>query len=79
MKIKDQTTIKKKYYYYVAVIPKNGGIAYIRGTVSTIMDDFPLLEIENYIMKDYKVPRINIIITFYKEITEKNYESYNNE
>ena len=30
-------------------------------------------------MKDYKVPRINIIITFYKEITEENYESYNNE
>lgn len=79
MKIKDQTTIKKKYYYYVAVIPKNGGIAYIRGTVSTVMDDFPLLEIENYIMKDYKVPRINVIITFYKEITEENYESYNNE
>ena len=41
MKIKDQTTIKKKYYYYVAVIPKNGGIAYTRGTVSTVMDDFP--------------------------------------
>lgn len=79
MKIKDQTTIKKKYYYYVAVIPKNGGITYIKGTVSTVMDDFPLLEIENYIMKDYKVPRINIIITFYKEITEENYESYNNE
>lgn len=79
MKIKDQTTIKKKYYYYVAVIPKNGSIAYVRGTVSTVMDDFPLLEIENYIMKDYKVPRINVIITFYKEITEENYESYNNE
>ena len=79
MKIKDQTTIKKKYYYYVAVIPKNGGIAYTRGTVSTVMDDFPLLEIENYIMKDYKVPRINVIVTFYKEITEENYESYNNE
>lgn len=76
---KDQTTIKKKYYYYVAIISKNGSIAYTKGTVSTVMNDFPLLEIENYIMKNYKVPRVNVIITFYKEITEENYESYNNE
>lgn len=71
--------MKKKYYYYVAVVTKNGSIAYARGTVSTAMDDFPLIDIENYNMKKYIVLRANVIITFYKEITEDTYKAYNNE
>lgn len=70
--------MKKKYYYYVAVVIKDG-MAYARGTVSTAMDDFPLINIENYIMKDYKVSKANVIVTFYKEITEDTYKAYNNE
>ena len=78
MIIKDQTTIKEKYYYYVALLSNGSNIIYVKGTYETTKDDFPLLEVENYILKEFKMP-INVTIAFYKEITEDNYNTYNNE
>lgn len=79
MIIKDQTTIKKKYYYYVAVLSKGRDIIHIKGTYGTTKDDFPLREVEKHILEDFVIPTDSIVITFYKEITKENYESYNNE
>lgn len=76
---KDQTTIKEKYYYYVAILSKGRDIIHIKSTYSTTKDDFPLREVENHILEDLVVPTDSIVITFYKEITKENYESYNNE
>lgn len=77
MIIKDQTTMKKKYYYYVALLTNGNNTIYVKGTYETTKDDFPLLEVENYILKEFKMS-INVTIAFYKEITEENYKSYNN-
>lgn len=71
--------MKKKYYYYVVTVVQNGGTSYIKGTTYTTKNDFPLSDIEYYIAKHYKKLLQNIVITFYKEITEENYKSYNNE
>ena len=79
MIIKDQTTIKKKYYYYVAMLSKGRDIIHIKGTYGTTKDDFPLREVEKHILEDFVIPTDSIVITFYKEITKENYESYNNE
>lgn len=79
MIIKDQITIKEKYYYYVAILSKGRDIIHIKGTYGTIKDDFPLREVEKHILKDFVIPTDSIVITFYKEITKENYESYNNE
>ncbi len=79
MIIKDQTTIKEKYYYYVAILSKGRDIIYIKGTYGTTKDDFPLREVENHILEDLVIPTDSIVITFYKEITEDNYNTYNNE
>lgn len=79
MIIKDQITIKKKYYYYVAILSKGRDIIHIKGTYGTTKDDFPLREVEKHILEDFVIPTDSIVITFYKEITKENYESYNNE
>lgn len=79
MIIKDQITIKEKYYYYVAVLSKGRDIIHIKGTYGTTKDDFPLREVEKHILEDFVIPTDSIVITFYKEITKENYESYNNE
>lgn len=79
MIIKDQTTIKKKYYYYVAMLSKGRDIIHIKGTYGTTKDNFPLREVEKHILEDFVIPTDSIVITFYKEITKENYESYNNE
>ena len=71
--------MKKKYYYYVATVVHNGSTSYIKGTTCTTKDDFPLSDIEYYIVKYHKKFIQNIVIIFYKEITESNYKSYNNE
>ena len=71
--------MKKKYYYYVATVVQSGSTSYIKGTTCTTKDDFPLSDIEYYIAKHHKNFIQNIAITFYKEITESNYKSYNNE
>lgn len=77
--IKDQTTMKKKYYYYVASLLIEGNMKYARGTYDTTKDDFPLQEVEDHLIKSFKVSRKHVMIVFYKEITKENYESYNNE
>jgi hypothetical protein len=79
MIIKDQITIKEKYYYYVAILSKGRDIIHIKGTYGTTKDDFPLREVEKHILEDFVIPTDSIVITFYKEITKENYESYNNE
>lgn len=78
MIIKDQTTMKKKYYYYVAILSRDSDIIHVKGTYSTTKDDFPICEVEKHVLKNFKMS-IRIIISFYKEITKENYESYNNE
>lgn len=70
--------MNEKYYYYVAILLRGKDMIHVKGTYSTTKDDFPLREVENYISNEFKMP-INVTITFYKEITEENYKSYNNE
>ena len=59
--------MKKKYYYYVANIVQSGSTSYIKGTTCTTKNDFPLSNIEYYIVKYYKKFIQNIVITLYKE------------
>lgn len=68
-----------KYYYYVAQVLVGKSIAYTRDAIKTKANDFPLSEIENSLSEYHNVSSNDVIITFYKEITEENYESYNNE
>ena len=68
-----------KYYYYVAIITKSDNVFYTHGIVKTVLNDFPLLETENTLSKNNSITPKDIVITFYKEITEENYKSYNNE
>ena len=70
--------MNEKYYYYVAILVRGKDVIQVNGTYSTAKDDFPLREVENYVSNEFKMP-INVTITFYKEITEENYKSYNNE
>lgn len=68
-----------KYYYYVAMITKNGNVFYTHGIVKTEFNDFPLLETENKLSEYYAIAPNDVVITFYKEITENTYKTYNNE
>ena len=68
-----------RYYYYVAQTLVGKSTAYTCGAIKTEADDFPLLEIENNLSEYHSVTPNNVIITFYKEITEDTYKSYNNE
>lgn len=68
-----------KYYYYVALITKKGKTSYTHGTVKTETNDFPLLETEIKLSEHYLIASNDVVITFYKEITEDTYKSYNNE
>ena len=65
--------------YYVATVVQSGSTSYIRGTTCTTKNDFPLSNIEYYIVKYYKKFIQNIVITLYKEIAEDNCKAYNNE
>ena len=71
--------IDMKYYYYVAIITQKGKTSYTHGTVKTETDDFPLLETENKLSEYYAIVLNDVVITFYKEITENTYKTYNNE
>ncbi len=73
------TIMKVKYYYYVVAITQGNSVIYIKGTLNTIKDDFPLRGVQDYIVEHYKKSIKNIAIIFYKEITEDNYKTYNNE
>ncbi len=71
--------MKKKYYYYVAILSKGSNMIYVKGTFNTTLNDIPLKEVEKYVIENFKIPMDDIVISFYKEITRENYESYNNE
>ena len=71
--------MKDKYYYYVAYSVKDGKTTYIKGVTCTSNDDFPFLEVESDLAKHYRNSIDNIVITFYKEITEETYKTYNND
>lgn len=68
------------YYYYVAAICLNNAPMIItRGTVNTASDDFPIKATEEMLVEYYKnrnVTRKDIVITFYKQITELNDKAY---
>lgn len=68
-----------KYYYYVAQVLIGKSMGYTRDAIKTETNDFPLLEIENSLSEYYSVSSNDVIITFYKEITEGTYKAYNNE
>lgn len=68
--------MKNKYYYYVAYSVKDGKTTYIKGVTCTSNNDFPFLDVECDLVKHYKNSIDNIIITFYKEITEETYYNY---
>lgn len=68
--------MKEKYYYYAAVAIQNESISYIKGVTYTTKDDFPFLDVENDIAKQYKNITQNIVITFCKRITKNTYKTY---
>ena len=71
--------MKKKYYYYVAILSKGKGLIHVKGTYNTTKNDFPIQEVEKHVLENFTIPVDGIVISFYKEITEENYKSYNNE
>ena len=71
--------MKKKYYYYVAFSVKYGKTPYIKGVRYITNDDFPFSDVECDLAKHYRNSIDNIVITFYKEITEETYKTYNND
>lgn len=71
--------MNKKYYYYVAILLRGKDMVHVKGTYNTTKDDFPLREVENHILENCRFIIDSIVISFYKEITEENYKSYNNE
>ena len=71
--------MKKKYYYYVAILSKGKALIHVKGTYNTITNDFPIQEVEKHVLENFTIPVDSIVISFYKEITEENYKSYNNE
>ena len=68
-----------KYYYYVAQVLVSKSTAYTCGVIKAEDDDFPLLKIENNLSEYHSVPHNNVLITFYKEVTENTYKAHNNE
>ena len=69
----------KKYYYYVAILSRGSNMIHVKGTFNTTLNDIPLKEVEKHVIENVKLPIDSIVISFYKEITRENYESYNNE
>lgn len=69
----------RKYYYYVAILSRGSNMIHVKGTFNTTLNDIPLKEVEKHVIENVKLPIDNIVISFYKEITRENYESYNNE
>ena len=71
--------MKKKYYYYVAILSKDRDIIYVKGTYNTITNDFPIQKVEEHVLENLTMPVDSVVITFYKEITEETYKTYNND
>ena len=71
--------MKKKYYYYVAILSKDRDIIYVKGTYNTITNDFPIQKVEEHVLENLTMPVDSVVITFYKEITEEAYKTYNND
>ena len=69
----------RKYYYYVAILSRGSNMIHVKGTFNTTLNDITLKEVEKHVIENVKLPIDNIVISFYKEITRENYESYNNE
>ena len=69
----------RKYYYYVAILSRGSNMIHVKGTFNTTLNDIPLKEVEKHVIENVKLPIDSIVISFYKEITRENYESYNNE
>lgn len=71
--------MKKKYYYYVAILSKDRDIIYVKGTYNTITNDFPIQKVEEHVLENLTMPVDSVVISFYKEITEETYKTYNND
>lgn len=71
--------MKKKYYYYVAILSKDKNIIYVKGTYNTITNDFPIQKVEEHVLENLTMPVDSVVISFYKEITEETYKTYNDD
>lgn len=71
--------MKKKYYYYVAILSKDRDIIYVKGTYNTTTNDFPIQKVEEHVLENLTMSVDSIVISFYKEITEETYKTYNND
>lgn len=71
--------MKKKYYYYVAILSKDRDIIYVKGTYNTTTNDFPIKKVEEHVLENLTMPVDSVVISFYKEITEETYKTYNND
>lgn len=69
-------TKKKKYYYYVAIIFRDTNKVFVKSVYSTTKDDFPITEVEDMVAENHLSSANNIVISFYKEITEDSYNSF---
>ena len=71
--------MNKKYYYYVAILSKDRDIIYIKGTYNTTTNYFPIQKVEEHVLENLTMPVDSIVISFYKEITEETYKTYNDD
>ena len=71
--------MKKKYYYYVAILSKDRDIIYVKGTYNTTTNDFTIQKVEEHVLENLTMPVDSVVISFYKEITEETYKTYNND
>lgn len=71
--------MKKKYYYYVAILSKDRDIIYVKGTYNTTTNDFLIQKVEEHVLENLTISVDSIVISFYKEITEETYKTYNND
>lgn len=71
--------MKKKYYYYVAILSKDRDIIYVKGTYNTTTNDFLIQKVEEHVLENLTMSVDSIVISFYKEITEETYKTYNND
>lgn len=72
-----------KYYYYTAIILVENDHVINKinesSTISTLFEDFPIRATLKSIAERYGISIQNVIITFYKQITESNFKAYNYE
>lgn len=72
-----------KYYYYTArILVKDNyatNITYESGAISTYLDDFPIRGTLKTIAERNKTSTHNVMITYFKQITESNFKAYNDE